>query len=437
MSAARWNVAFWIIVLSVAACKLVLAYTTTGTNDVLFFQAYAQKLQTSGGVALYQDGIDLLDAEGGPRHHEGFAHPPLTQHLLTFLIWLVAATGVSFPFAFRLLSIAADVGSAVLIRRMTKSSKGLAKPTLRACIFAVAPPLIFLSGFHGNTDPVMLFFLVLTVYWITLRRAIALAGLAFGVSCGIKVWPLLLAPTILLYIPGVRRRLLFTGAAAAIALVYSAPVLYRDPSLVIHRLSEYASISGQWGFSRLFAPGAANAAWDAPNPAPPGVYDQYGRHLLIVAAIAIAFWMHRKSKAPLTIRVGTVAATFLTFTPGFGIQYLSWLLPWLVFLDIETFLIYLTSTTVFTFHVYTYWSMGFPWRLADSTVMAPWSGYMVWFEFVAWLAVTFCFAMFCRAAAERVDPDQRVAGYSQPPAPRPVPKRARRHSGPARAGVQA
>src|SRR5262249_52392570 len=87
---------------------------------------------------------------------------------------------------------------------------------------------------------------------------------------------------------------------------------------------------------------------------------------------------------------------FLVVTPGFGIQYLSWLLPWLVFLPLEAMLIYQVCTAVFMFQVYTFWSDGFPWNLADSLARGTWRDFLVWHELLCWLSVVFCFSLFLR-----------------------------------------
>ena len=379
---------FWAVVISAAILKLILALSTVGTNDVLFFQAYAAKVKADGAAALYRDGVVLLDAAGRPRHPEFFAHPPLIIHLLQFLNWAQALTSLSFPFLFRFLSIAADLGSAWLLRELLKASLGAAESFVPACLFAGAPLLIFLSGFHGNTDPIMVFFLLLAVWCWQERHIPWLAGVAFGISCNIKIWPLILAPAIVLAIPGLRNRLLFSVSALGVFLLGSLPVLAQDPSLVVGKMFGYASLFGHWGLSRIL-----------PLTGPPALlvlFDQTGRAVVMAAGIGLGVWLYWKSKAEVSLRIGLVASMFLVFTPGFGIQYLSWLLPWVAFLGTEALLIYLICTSLFMFHVYSFWSNGLPWNVADSTIVGDWKGFLVWHELLSWLAVVFCFILFCQ-----------------------------------------
>ena len=65
------------------------------------------------------------------------------------------------------------------------------------------------AGFHGNTDPIMVSLLLLSVYLVETGRGEWLAGAAFGMAMNIKILPLLLAPAALLSLPGTRRRIGF------------------------------------------------------------------------------------------------------------------------------------------------------------------------------------------------------------------------------------
>src|SRR5256885_950678 len=99
---ARMNI-FWTVLVCATVIKIIFASLTTGSNDVLFFQAYADKVRTDGAAALYRDGIVLLDSFGHRRHWEGFFHPPFIIHVLGSLNWMRSVTHLSFPFIFRLL----------------------------------------------------------------------------------------------------------------------------------------------------------------------------------------------------------------------------------------------------------------------------------------------------------------------------------------------
>src|SRR5437660_2085333 len=163
--------------------KLATAYNTIGTNDAVFFYGFAKVLNEHGLEWTYA-------------HSRYFNHPPLTAY---FLRGIFLATeqkwcqdlGIHFPFLLRLPGIVADFLVVLVLLRISKSHFKI--PTWAMLIFAISPVSLMVSGFHGNTDPVMVLFLVCAV-WMCLRNQSGLAGLFVALSCQIKIVPLLLLP---------------------------------------------------------------------------------------------------------------------------------------------------------------------------------------------------------------------------------------------------
>jgi hypothetical protein len=160
--------------------KLMIAWNTMGTNDVVTFYQF--------GKSLSQHGL-----EGTYKTHVYFNHPPLVSYFIRaiyrvdHLPWL-HQHGITFPFLLRMPGILADFVTVLLLL-------SVAKP-LRISIgylflFALSPISLMVSGFHGNTDPVMVMFLVLAACMCLWKRP-ALCGLFLALSCQIKIIPLLL-----------------------------------------------------------------------------------------------------------------------------------------------------------------------------------------------------------------------------------------------------
>ena len=81
---------------------------------------------------------------------------------------------------------------------------------------------------------------------------------------------------------------------------------------------------------------------------------------------------------------GLIYLSFLVFTPGFGVQYLSWVVATGIFLGLYGSFLYSITSGIFIFSVYTYWSRGFPWYNADSDIAGPWKGVSENLEVLAW-----------------------------------------------------
>src|SRR5437764_248001 len=114
----------------------------------------------------------------------------------------------------------------VVLILLQTSKREIRIPTWALALFAVSPVSLMVSGFHGNTDPVMVLFLVCAV-WMCLRNQSGLAGLFFALSCQIKIVPLLLLPAfVLFWFSQNRSRGFLVSGAITTCLLWSEPLLH-------------------------------------------------------------------------------------------------------------------------------------------------------------------------------------------------------------------
>lgn len=378
---ARWPARAVLCIAILAFCvKLALAWTTYGTNDIAAWTKFTWVVRTYGGARLYE-------------RDPFFNHPPFIVHALQGIGWLAERDWLPFQFWMRLPAILADFGSLLVVQRIyARRSDGPARD-LDLGLLAAAPISIFVSGFHGNTDPVMVFFLLLTVLWIDVPGRTWLAGAAFAMSVNIKAVPLMFAPAVFLYLGSARRRAVFVAVAVTVVLAASMPVLAEHPVLVVQRVLGYGSQFGNWGLSRLATqlPAGLGLAY---------ALKSYGIPCLLLTLIGFSLWMNLGgARASLYRQFGLIAFAFLTFCPGFGIQYVAWLVPWIVGLRASAAVVFHLANGVFLFCVYTYWSRGFPWDFANSEVVGVWKGSLIRVEYAAWGSVVLVFVLLVRAVA--------------------------------------
>ena len=394
--------------------KLWLAATTRGTNDVEAFSAFLREYLGSGAIGLYE-------------HDPEFNHPPFVLHFLMAVRWLVHATGIAFPFWLRLPAILADFGSFLVVASLLGERLADRSARWSLALVAAAPVSIMVSGFHGNTDPVMIFLALDSVLLLVRDRPVWMAGLAMGASLCVKVVPIVFWPALLLWIPGWRKRLEYFGAAALLFVALSSPVLFQAPALVARKVFGYGSSYGLWGLSQLVYsqqadPGSASE-----------LFRSYGRIPLLVALVGLSWWMNRRErKTPLFLQLGVIAFAFLTFTPGFGLQYLAWLVPFTVLLPLGAAIFQHAACGWFLFVIYTFWSQmlfyescylnwweadfwrqGLPWNVADCRVAGEWRGPLVPLAIAAWVSVVIAFACLLRAA-QRGRGSTQVMGSAAP-----------------------
>lgn len=371
--------------------KLIIALKTYGTNDVYSydqFSAWSAYL----GVSLYH--VDPL-----------FNHPPSMIHVLHALTRLGAATGLPFAFWLRVPAILADAANVWLLWKLLGERVREQAVFWAIVLFAAAPPLILISGFHGNTDSVVMFFALLCVYLVEKEASPWAAGAALAMAHCVKVYPLIAAPAILFSLRGWKNKFKFCAAAAGVILLAWAPYFYQDPRAVIANVFGYRSAYGMWGFSYLLD----NLAAIFPRLMPlNSAYAASGAYLALGLLIVVSWRMHC-AQIRLFSQIGLVFLLFLSVTSGFGVQYLAWLAPWVVEQGWLAAAMFYSTSGIFLFLVYNLWAQGFPWYLANSYDLGTFVGYCDYSQLICWISVL----MVCGLAWKRI---HLTAGWKPLPA---------------------
>lgn len=385
----RLTLLLLLCVCGVTALKIFLALGSSGTLDVFAFGEFLANIREVGGVGAYY----RTGRAGNP-----FNHPPFMVHAIRSMGFLADATHLPFRFWLRFPAIVADLGNLFLVWKLVEHTPALRQsPLLRAwplavVLLAVYPGSILISGFHGNTDPLMIFFVVLSIYLLAARRPPWLAGAAFGMAVNIKIVPLVFAPAIFLFLPDLQTRLKFFVTAATVFFVGSLPYLLQDPLIIWKTVFGYKSLYGSWGWTRLvvkYVPGLAPlAGGNAELVGGHALIASAGRYAMFASILAASFWMNlRRHKPPLFLQCALVAFLFLFLTPGFGTQYLAWPVPWIVVLGAWSACVYYVASACYI--VLIYWSVsGAARRVFDLPGLVPVNFYFV-LELACWLSILF------------------------------------------------
>ncbi|HEX9477155.1 MAG TPA: glycosyltransferase 87 family protein [Methylomirabilota bacterium] len=394
-----------LVALAAFLLKTAIALTTYGSTDVLIFETDVAKLRRDGGLALYRDGISTewcgqIEQLACPP----FNHPPFMIHVLGGWAFLAHVSGLPFRFWLRFTCAVADLGSLALLVRLL--GRRLSGPQARVALlwFAASPIAILISGFHGNTDPILIFFVLLAIELIEGQRAAWLAGVALGVATDIKILPVLLVPAILLSLPGMRRRLEFCVGAGAAFLVGSVPFLLMAPELVVARVFGYTSQFGTWGLSLIALILRENARFSWLGD----LYLRHGKILSLCLVLGAALWPRPRSRRNvLFIQAGFLMFLFVSVIPGFGVQYLVWLMPWVGGPGFGPSAAFHIACTAFLFGYYTTAAGTFPWYFANSLERSAWSGTVLGLGLISWIVVcSIAFIYARRLVAMQVEPPE-------------------------------
>jgi uncharacterized membrane protein len=397
--------------------KLVIAYNTFGTNDVASFYMFSGSLREHGLEWTYRNGVIFFS------NFPVFNHPPLTANYLQFIDYLsrnafLQERGVTFPLLLRLPGIVADLIAVLILIRIRDMTPQRRIPTWAMLLFALSPVSIMVSGFHGNTDPVMAMFLVLTAYMCLLKRPV-LSGIFFALSCQIKIIPLLLLPILSFFWLNRRAAIRFTIPLLLLTTAMWIQPLVKFPMLFFRNVFLYNSYWGSWGISywlKLTQWSQFNGGFFHLQTAATIV--AWALKLGIVCAVLIIAWRRRHlSERALVDSFAYGWMVFFVFAPGVCPQYMVWLAPFILLFSPTMYGWFTLSSALALFFFYNGLTAGLPWYIGIArnnagglSQSAPWA---LW----PWAALIAGLFYFWRRATE-TDPTLRLFSVEALPAER-------------------
>jgi len=356
-----WTIGFVAAALAVFSLKIYLAYSTQGAPDISAWKDFLSHIQQCG-VCVYQTGGWMQEPQGA--RVTPFNHPPFVIHFLRMIGSLSSILGLDFAFVLRALTSVFDLGSAVLVYQLLRRS-GLFNPAAFV-LYLFAPATIIISGFHGQTDTVMIFFVLLAAFLIDRPM---LAGLAFACALSIKIVPVIYVVAFIFYLRP-KDRLWFVCSTAATGLLLALPFIAQDPLTIIREVLGYSSFPGRWGWTLALYEliGPSRTFWIA---------SRIGGYVRIAYLWYLSIKMNRKNVL-LFVQLGLISFMLLAFTPSWGANYMSWLDPFAATLGVVPALAYYSTSGAQLSHGYfgTYGSS----RLVG----------------IAWLAILFITWLFLR-----------------------------------------
>jgi Gpi18-like mannosyltransferase len=281
-----------------------------------------------------------------------FSGPPFALHVTALMHWLGNKIGLPCSGMWKMPTIVADIGIGWLIYFISKKElkKSEDNAIKMAMMYIYNPIAIFISGFQGQQESFWLFFILLA--WLLIKRyqKIVIAAICVGIALAYKIPAVLLIPALLFLIKEWRRRLIFCGIIGFIFLISLLPEIITSREALIRQSFLYSSIPGIWGFSGLINKSLALTPQFSES-----VMKLTSTLLKIILAIGvlIIYRIHLKNKKWNFFQLGLkVFMVFMVFTPGFGTQYLLWLVPFFILSEAPYFLLYSVLVTVVYLHTY-------------------------------------------------------------------------------------
>jgi 4-amino-4-deoxy-L-arabinose transferase-like glycosyltransferase len=300
----RRRVVVLVCALVTTVAKLRLAATTQGTADVLYhFPEFAEGVDNLGPIDIYSTHFTVP-----------YNHPPLIGWVLV-AVNRISHHGLAFRFLIRVPASVADVLTALIVFELVRLRRSVTEATAAAVIVAVSPVLIVVSGFHGNTDPVFVMFILLSAYFVVNDRPFW-SGASAAIAISIKLVPVVALPVLAAAVLRDRRRLIgATAGFLAVLLPLWGPVILRQWSGFKRNVLDYKGLypkAGRWGIVDFARHTHSMRLVDL--LVGPGRYAA-----LAIAALVPAFLVLRRRDA-VAAGVGLSLALFLLITTNFGTQ---------------------------------------------------------------------------------------------------------------------
>ncbi len=394
----RTNANVWIILAAVIALglKLNIALNTEGTNDVYFFHQFGHDMAQHGLEWTYTNRVM-------------FNHPPPVAYFLQGLFQVSQSpslrdNGVTYPFLLRLPGIIADLAVVLILMRLRERWR---LPTWSLILLALTPVSLMVSGFHGNTDPVLVLCVVAAAYFCVKERPI-LCGVALAAACGIKIIPLLLLPLFFSFWWTRKRAPQFSLSFVAVVAAYSAYPLLNFPVAFAKNVLAYGSYWGIWGITywlRLTGWSEFSVLGHTRLPATEVLVMNLLKVVIIAGVVAIAWRSRNLDGRGLFRAIACSWLVFFIFAPGTGPQYLVWLMPFLLVLSPVAFASITAASSCFLFFFYNTIAAGLPWNLAISkdNLIEQWAPWTIW----PWLGFIAALVFEWRRVT-RLDPSLRL-----------------------------
>ncbi|MFT3781063.1 MAG: glycosyltransferase 87 family protein [Nibricoccus sp.] len=353
---AKWfpRYAFWAAFAIGLLIRGYLVVFTSGTYDVGIWRDHAMGIHELGLMGYY-------------RANPLANHPPVACVLISSLFSYSEWFGVPFSILLRAPFAALDVGILLLLLYLLRD-----RPMrfLAGACYWLNPAVLILSAYHGNTDNVVGFSVLLSIVLLSKDRPIA-AGVALGLGLWIKLPGMLAIPVLFFAAAWWKRRFQFLVAVGATAMVAFLPAMMSDFSVVWRNVFGYRgqmlhSTNGTliWGLINVFARiYAAVGGWSDPITA--CIAAVLGRGQMIAYVVIAVFAIMRKAQRT-GVGIGvTLAAAYgavYAFSPQWAFQYLLWSMPLWFLLPVG---FYLPAVLVASSYIYfLYWFLcGDPWLL--------------------------------------------------------------------------
>ncbi|OGK10490.1 hypothetical protein A2767_04430 [Candidatus Roizmanbacteria bacterium RIFCSPHIGHO2_01_FULL_35_10] len=250
----------------------------------------------------------------------------------------------------------------------------LSKKNLQsALIYALNPISIIVINIHGQMDSIPMFFF-LTGLVLFLKNRILASILTISFAIYTKPWPLLF---ILPLFKKTNNKILFIFLGIFPLLgTFIHSIFFAVPfSIILGKVKDYRGIFGAWGLSKM----AVYLLDYHLNP----LVESAMRRVFLLSFFGFSYFQKEKD----ILRSVLISMLFLfVFSPTFGIQWFTWLVPFVVIVRPKLWRMFLVIGSI-------YLTFGFAWDVYQyfRDIMPLWNSVITRVGFITWIFIIVMF----------------------------------------------
>ena len=315
--------------------KMFIASQLFGTYDMESFYIVADIMKEGVTTNIYAE-------------TDRYNYSPIWSYVLYLNYYLSRATSIALSTVIKFSLIIFDIFTAILLYKINENSnKGEKERFIVVASFLYSPITIMVSSYGAQFENIALYFLLLYIY-IGRKRQYIWHHLLYGLSIAVKQVTILPIAFLTLRQKGTKI-ILFLILAAIPFTILITPYLSEGLPRILNNVIGYAGTPGFWGYSRAIRYVTLTLGLYKLEI----IFTFLMLKIMTVVMFAIMFYYFNKySKINLLNGIIISYLLFYTLAPGFGAQYLVWILPFAVLRHNHFYYVYslLGSLVVFFFY---------------------------------------------------------------------------------------
>ena len=322
--------------------RLILWAESIGCDDADIWRSHAETIRCHGLRFAYED--------PSPSYGAQYNHPPLPGYWSVLGLRMSCANLYLFSLWMRIPGLLGEALSAYLVFRIW-ARRNQEKSALAFAAYGLSLPLIFVSGYHCNTDCAYAGLTLLAFYLMLDKKLPFWSGAAMAAALNVKLMPLILIPPLLTLCRS-RRDFFRFGAGLILAIIPFVPFLLTSARGMYTNMIAYNSQQLEWGIL-AFLNSTHSDTFAAYLMKVRAAFIPGGRYLIVIT-ITLFCILTALRRRRLGYELGALAwVFFLLLTPGYSVQYSVCALPLLFAANISRAVMYSITAGAMLLVIYT------------------------------------------------------------------------------------